>query len=592
MNSSIGFTAIWRGTERQHNNAATKQQQVLSHFPNLEQLTIVIGSTTLYLWGRNGIKESTYTLPDGSLLALVGTPLGDYSWKKIEEMILPLPRLTDFRLPWDGRVILLYISKDGNQWILWNDWLGSIPVYYTEHHKFRIASTVEPIVVTVNEFTPDNFFLPGIVSLLMNGYFLNDWTLFTEMKFILADSITQWDESGCKFHQLYSVVATDDRWETGWDDLVDEIYQLTKKAITDVLITQPSWILPLSSGLDSRLIASVGSTQGVNFKAYTWGPTTTRDAVYSQKIANILGIPWQRIDLGEDYLQKYVKLWASIFGSSMHFHGMYQIPFLETLMSSTSDRIVIGYIGDSLPFTFSRIYTPLISQTERIYITEPEYYFHWKMKELEVLLKVPIDQAFERIADEISCNINNLQGSVFQKTIFLDLWSRQNHFAYFQSMLSDYWFGVATPYINRDYARFCLSLPRALIEDRRLLIEMMRRYYYKVMCIPGTYALEPANLTGSYLLKRRLAKILPRQIASFALPGFFATENINTDVSCMRLWGKQAIWPIPETSKLLGEWMNLDQIEDAYQSAINGDLISVRKLQSIQAFAYRLLPNE
>jgi hypothetical protein len=35
--------------------------------------------------------------------------------------------------------------------------------------------------------------------------------------------------------------------------------------------------------------------------------------------------------------------------------------------------------------------------------------------------------------------------------------------------------------------------------------------------------------------------------------------------------------------------MYLNQIESVYQSAINGDMTSVRKLQSIQAFAYRLL---
>lgn len=155
-------------------------------------------------------------------------------------------------------------------------------------------------------------------------------------------------------------------------------------------------------------------------------------------------------------------------------------------------------------------------------------------------------------------------------------------------MLSDYYRGVATPYLNRAYARFGLSLPRALLDERRLQIDMMRRHYPRVMSIGGTYAPDPALLTGSYLLKRRLAGALPAGLARRLLPEFAATRHIKTDITSMRAGGRAATWPIPDKSALLAEWLKMDQIDKAYRQALSGDIVGVRKLQSVQAFAYRL----
>jgi hypothetical protein len=147
---------------------------------------------------------------------------------------------------------------------------------------------------------------------------------------------------------------------------------------------------------------------------------------------------------------------------------------------------------------------------------------------------------------------------------------------------------TVTPYVNRDYARFCMSLPRAALDGRRLQIDMMRRYYARVMTVGGTYAQDPAVLTGRYLLKRRAVKALPSLLVRVLLPEFLADKQFKSDITSLRACGEEALWPIPETRALLSMWIHLEPVDEAYKEALAGDRVGVRKLQALQAFAYRL----
>jgi hypothetical protein len=588
VNAAVGFTAVWQGTAGHLAAARAAQRRALAHFDELGQLPVRQGKTELDLWGRDDLSDCLHYLPDGSLLVLIGSPLGDFSWATIQTRLTKLSNPGDFELPWDGRVVLLKISPDGNQWLMWNDWLGSIPVFHTQRGQGRIASTLEPAVVAAAGFTPDDIFLPGVVSLLIHGNLLSDWTLFKDMKVVPPDCVAEWDGRRFRWARCLTVKPSDERWEEGWDELVDEMHHLSRQAIAEVLQSRPSWILPLSGGLDSRLIAAVGAELGADMYAYTWGSKASRDVLYARRVARALGLPWTWIDLGTDYLVEYVRLWADLFGSAMHFHGMYQMPFLDTLRSGPSGPIVSGFIGECMAGYDVRFQALLHSPSQRIYQSHPEGYIHWAVKDIQPLLRFQAHDALEQVAAEIKRQSNAVPGPWFQRLRFLTLWGRQRHFTYFSAKLCEYWRGVATPYLNRTYARFCLSLPRAVLEERRLQHDMFRRYYSGLATIPIGYGGSPLINTGRYLLKRRIARVVPRSLMHGPWREFSASPPF-LDGECARKSGQASFWPIDEAWDRLGGWLDLNQIEPVYKAAINGDMRAVRKLQSIQAFAYRLL---
>ena len=588
MGSIVGFTISNQLSTEQAEQVSTAQNRALSRFTHLERTSLSAGHTTLHLWGHANLQERIHKMPDGSLLALIGSPLGKVAWQEVQDALLNLNHPQDFKLPWDGRFNLVQVSGDGKCWRIWNDWLGSIPIFYSQPGKGRLASTLEPAAVAAAGCTTDHFFLPGLVSLLINGYGLADWTIFKNLKTILPDHLTEWDEHGLTTKELCTVLPSQDRWEASWDDLVDEMHELSRAAIADVLKTSPTWIIPLSSGLDSRLIAGVAADLGVNACTYAWGPSGNTDVYYSHKIAQTLGFPWKHIETPNDFLVKYTPQWYDWFGTSIHFQGMYLMSFLDGLQAEPNAPMVTGFIGDVLAGDGLKDSVRLHSV--KGYQVDHEWYSDWQPSEIRKYAKFPVEEALEANATEIRRQLDSVPGASSPKLEMLQLWNRQHLITSYVSILMDYWRGVATPFINRSYARFCLSLPRAALDRRRLIMDVFRRYYGRLAVIPGSYGQEPMIVTGKYLLQKRISSRIPPFIHRL-LKGSVDVQT-NVDAAAIQTYGKKSFWPLFDVWEEVGKWIDLDQLEKDYHEIMSSqeDSRPLRRLQAVQSIAPRFLP--
>jgi hypothetical protein len=588
MNSIVGFSLFYKISTQRTEAAIAAQDSVLGPLTHLRHLSISMGETRLEVWGHNDLKNCIHSLPDGSLLVLIGSPIGKDTLADVGGKIINAPASREFEIPWDGRVILLRISADGNRWTMWNDWLGSIPVFHADVDGGRVASTLEPVTVSAGGYTPDDFFLPGLTALMINGHPLADWTLYNGMKTVPQDCVVEWDEKGFRVKQVWSVRPSQSRWEAGWDDLVDEMYEVSRQAIVEALKTQSHWVLPLSSGLDSRLIAAVAAKEGANVRTYAYGAPNSTDVVYSKQIAQALGFPWTYVELQKDFLKRYTGQWANWFGSGMIFHGMYFMCFLDGIARNGSAPIVSGFLGDVL--NGDALVEAVAVHANRSYQIEDDWYSSWAAKDFKPAAKYNIEDALERNADNIKEQMDAFFGARFQKLIFLELWNRQRLFTSYQSKLLDYAMGVATPFLNRALARFCLSLPRVALDHRRLMGDVFRRYYGNLAVIPGTYAQAPYKLTGRHLIKRRVAASLPPALHIGPLKGM-TDVPLRMDIESVQATGKAALWPLFEVWEKLSAWLDVEQLARDFETIMKSkeDNRPLRRLQAAQTLAYRLL---
>jgi hypothetical protein len=586
VDSIVGFAVSNRLAPERVDAALSAQRRVVGYFPHLRTLSLAIGASRLELWGHGDVSSRVTRLDDGSVLALVGSPHGRVSWSDLPAVATArLGYEDDLELPWEGRVVLLRVSADGAAWTMWNDWVGSIPVFHAKVGPGRVASTLEPVVVSAARFSAGDISLPGLIAMFINGHYLGDWTLFAGMKVAPPDSVSEWGDGGFRTRRVWAVRPSDDLAEEPWTNLVDRMFELSREAICSAVDGTSSWALGLSGGLDSRLIAAVCAGQRLDVRAYAWGTGDTVDVVYSREIARALGLPWQHIGLGTDYLGQYTRLWAAWFGSSLHFHGMYQMAFLDAIAGRPPGCVLHGFLGDVL---FS---SPLYLDSDpRECQLADLWHTHWTLNEVRALLKVPVDDAIEELAAGVAAQISAAPGRRFKRAIFADVWNRQRLFTAFQATLGDHWRGVVTPFVDRPLARFCLALPRPALEGKRLLADVYRSRYALIATIPGTYGPEPFIPTGRYLLKRRLARVLPPLLKIGPLRGFRDIPP-RMDLECVQAHGWKALWPIADCRDRLAEWVDLARVDEAYATVMSSkeDMRPLRKLQSVQALAYRLL---
>ena len=585
MSSIVGFTISTALPEDRLRAVGRATDDALKAYPNLVTTRIEQGETSIELWGRPGLKKAVRRAADDSLLILVGTPHRPVSL----DSIAAVDELDQHGLPWDGLSVLLHVSADGVTWRMWNDWLGCLPVFYANASGGRIASTLEPAVVSAADYSSGDFHMPGLASLLINGHYVSDWTLYRGMKTVPPDASFRWDPKGVAAKRVWSVRPSQDRWEASWDDLVDEMHDISQRSIADCFRHSDKWLLPLSSGLDSRLIAGVASDLGANVSTCSWGDKRSTDVIYSRRIAGALGLPWRHVTSLDGNLESYTQPWAALFGSSMHFHGMYMMAFFDSVASIMPQAPVMsGFLG-APSFDPQMAVTEADSGACRV---RGDGFVHWSPDEVPQLLHARADPILQELAERMSAEVCDTAGAGYQRLLCLNIWNRQRRFTNFQLTLADYSRGVLSPFMSREYVRFWLSLPRIAVEGRSLWKAVVARHYGKLASIPGTYGSQPLLLTGKYLLKRKLARALPNPLRRKAMESLTGAE-LQVDKPLLQSPPEKALWPIYEVKDALSQIVDpgllRSEIDELSGSPFN--LQRVRKLQSIQTIAYRLRSN-
>jgi len=238
------------------------------------------------------------------------------------------------------RNILINFNKDNIT--IENDWLGSIPVYYNLETK---EVSTYPTLVHKKNLEFDYY---GLINYFDAGFCLYGHTQFKSVKFLRFLSTLTIKNDALFVEEKDDFITNINLKQTSSNEVIEKIKKYILSAENHF---KNKIILPLSGGYDSRLLSSfLINSQDV--LAFTYGLSknqyNSHEVVFAKKVAEKFKFPWQQVELNN--FNEFIDKWHSLFGSSTHLHGMYQIEFYDKIIKNINPSnytVLSGIIGDA-----------------------------------------------------------------------------------------------------------------------------------------------------------------------------------------------------------------------------------------------------
>ena len=396
-----------------------------------------------------------------------------------------------------------------------------------------------------------------------------------------------------------TVFASDTRAHLSDRRVARELFELNQELVEEALAPYDEVVLPLSSGYDSRMIvAACGKSQNLRKKVrcFTYGAAGTIEVESARRVCARLGIKWQRVELPLKFLgPAYTEEILSIFGSSLHAHGMYQLEFFDTIQPS----LMRGEIALTSGFMTG---VPAGQHNSKLQIDTLEVDLSRCMDNFsqsqtftqDILLELPIFRREMSASHErrFRSAFDLFSGRPRQKAIMFDVWTRQRNFIGYYPRTLEWRVPVVSPQMTPEYANFFLSLSDDHLDDRKAVELMFRHHYPEVACIASnSNGYRAINGVGENTFVY-LARVLRRLGLNRMVPAAYRNVMLSLDGPALRKTGRSSFYPLPDLpppeSESFSALFPKAYIETLVSKAMAGSEIDYNRLAILQPVAYSL----
>jgi len=191
----------------------------------------------------------------------------------------------------------------------------------------------------------------GLSDFFVYSYQLSDRTFFRNIKLLPPASILRIADGEIARSTYWSPEYRPTRDKTDLYEVADLGYDLFEQSVDRCLGSGRDILVPLSGGLDSRLILSVASRRSLNISTATFGHRKCHDYRIARNVCETLGMaPPRLITICRDWLQRYaeqmIHLGECTYGAlgATTQHGMAQ------MVGGAFDVSLNGLYGGHLSF--------------------------------------------------------------------------------------------------------------------------------------------------------------------------------------------------------------------------------------------------
>ncbi|RLD33757.1 MAG: hypothetical protein DRI73_04950, partial [Bacteroidetes bacterium] len=229
-------------------------------------------------------------------------------------------------------------------------WFGEYPLFYFVKNKHIIlTSSFINLIEKLKEYSYHSLTLDrtGILETMLFDLPLRSRTLFENIYKVLPGKKIEINTRIFSITiQTTFILPFDKGGHKGTkQELLDKAVEIIKGLSKSFeKINMENIILPLSGGLDSRLLACLLNEKGISINALTFGPKESTEIIIARKVAKLLNQPVIHLELKNEYYKTYgddVTRLTGGLSSPMHCH-------LFSVLSENSihgDKIIHGFLG-------------------------------------------------------------------------------------------------------------------------------------------------------------------------------------------------------------------------------------------------------
>lgn len=401
----------------------------------------------------------------------------------------------DFVQKLNGSFTLVIWNERSEDLLIINDRYGLRPLYYTLSNGYLLfGSEVKAILQdeNFNRIVDDR----SVADFFSFGYILGNKTFFQGIELLPPASIMTYNAGQISIKQYWNFNFCKESEKYPIEYYSQKFSKLLLQAVERQMKGNHRIGVPLSGGLDSRLIVASIDKKHYPLHTFTFGILNCDDARFAQMIANKLGTTHHFFEFRPEDIVSYASKEVYLMDGMLNcFHAHRMQTYGEI-----SSHINVALSGFELLFnTYYINEIPSVSKIFNMY-SDNEIFFQYfahsrfvKDKNYTSSIKQLFsEQYYSQTKDFPSDSIENIldksiKASPFEKIGYYNLKQRQRRFYLYGTVLPRHTIEVRTPLLDNDLMDFVFSLPPELrAEDKLISIKTIIDNFPKLVSISNT----------------------------------------------------------------------------------------------------------
>lgn len=469
-----------------------------------------------------------------------------------------------------------------------SDYAGTVPYYYSKTGSLVISNfmAIVEAAIGVSEYEID---FAALYAFVKFGHNLWDETVYTNVgagtpssKSLFGATVTLHPSSTIWNSSFLPTLDSEPSFQL--EKKLLELRDLNTDLVKESLRGSQQVVLPLSSGLDSRLVlAGISEDKKLRDRtlAVTYGPHQSIEVKSAKRLAEESGVRWAHINLPLNFLSdKYLSGTSLIFGTSMHMHAMYQMEFTSELRRRKlidSDAVFTSGFMTGVP-TGQHVSKLGHRKTEldpKVFLGSFSQSQYWSRKELQNLFGNYSYSGDELVSQKLRSVPTVYSSNPYKQSILLDIWTRQRNFISYHPRTLELSHSVASPHMRVEWPTFFFDLPNSWLWKRRMVQEFFLKHYPRLAAIPTNS--ENFSKLGSPIqsLGRVAHIVLDRLGFAEVVPERLRDQQLRFDETALSKSLPNSLAPLPD---FIPPGVNADPIHKA--------LINLHKSSGTDVRAY------